>query len=276
MQNETSHFGGDFETGSKFASEKYLFDVSNPKVQIISANENNAYPGTTFQRTMALIEEDGFEKPYLLDIIQLDSKTPNQYDLPFYYFGQIISTNFKYETPARLETLGKANGYQHLWKEGNATLATANAKISWLNNGSYYTLTSVNQPNDEAFFVRLGANDPDFNLRRDPGIILRKKNATKATFVSVLETHGSYNPVTESSKNSNSSIDSLKVVYEDANYIGVEIKNKSGVSILFVMATKDNRSTQKHEIKINNKTYNWTGAYYKTTLNNEIIPEKMR
>ena len=118
VQNETSHFGGDFDTSSKFASEKYLFDVSNPKVQIISANENNAYPGTTFQRTLALIEEDGFEKPFLLDIIQLDSKTPNQYDLPFYYFGQIISANFKYETPKSLEPLGKANGYQHLWKEG--------------------------------------------------------------------------------------------------------------------------------------------------------------
>ena len=48
VQNETSHFGGDFDTGSKFASEKYLFDVSNPKVQIISAKENNAYPGTSF------------------------------------------------------------------------------------------------------------------------------------------------------------------------------------------------------------------------------------
>ena len=74
---------------------------------------------------------------FLLDIIQLDSKTPNQYDLPFYYFGQIMSANFKYETPKTLEPFGKANGYQHLWKEGNAVLATENAKISWLNNGSY-------------------------------------------------------------------------------------------------------------------------------------------
>lgn len=269
VQNETSHFGGDFETGSNFASERYLFDVSDPKIQIISARENNAYPGTTFQRTMALIEEEGFEKPFLLDIIQLDSKTPNKYDLPFYYFGQIISANFKYETPKSLEPFGKANGYQHLWNEGSAVLTVENAKISWLNNGSFYTLTSVTQPKDEVFFVRLGANDPDFNLRRDPGIIFRKKNSEKATFVSVIETHGSYNPVTEASKNSYSSIDSLKVVYEDANYIGVEIKNKSGVSSLFVMATKNNNLTQKHEILINNKTYTWAGAYYKTTLNKE-------
>ena len=264
IQNEISHFGGDFETGSKYASEKYLYDVSNPKVQISSAFENNAYPGTSFHRTMAVIEEAGFEHPFLLDIIQLDSKTANQYDLPFYYLGQIMSTNFKYDTPKILEPFGKANGYQHLWKEGNAILTTtANTKFSWLNAGSYYTLTTATQPNDEVYFVRLGANDPNFNLRNDPGIIFRKKNTQKATFVSVIETHGSYSTVTETSKNSSSSIESLQVVYEDANYIGIQIKNISGVESLFILATQNNKSNQKHSLNINNKTYKWVGVYYK-------------
>lgn len=264
VQNETSHFGGDFDTGSKYHSDRYIFDVSNPKVQVVSANENNAYPGTTYQRTMALIEDDSFEKPYLLDIIRLDSKTPNQYDLPFHYFGQIISANFKYESAKTLEPLGKANGYQYLWKEGSAVLSGENTKISWLSTGSYFTLTSATQPNDEALFVRLGANDPDFNLRRDPGIILRKKNAQKATFVSVIETHGSYSPVTESSKNSKSNIESLKVVFEDTNYIGVEIKAVSGVTTLFILATQNNSPTQKHEIQVSGKPYNWVGPFLKT------------
>jgi hypothetical protein len=263
VQNETSHFGGNFETGSKYASEKYVYDVSNPKFQISSANENNAYPGTTIQRTMALIEEEGFEKPFLLDIIQLDSKTANQYDLPYYYLGQIMSANFAYETAKTLEPLGKSVGYQHLWKEGSAILATDNAKISWLSKGSFYTLTSVVNPNDEVFFVRIGANDPSFNLRNDPGIIFRKKNTQKATFVSVLETHGSYSPVTESAKNAYSSIESVKIIYEDANYIGIQIKNISGVETLFLFATENNKSNQKHSLVINSKTYNWVGPYYK-------------
>jgi len=263
VQNEASHFGGNFETGSKFASEKYLYDVTNPKVQIISAIENNAYPGTTMQRTMALIEDEGFEKPFLLDIIQLDSKTANQYDLPYYYLGQIMLTNFAYEIPKILEPFGKANGYQHLWKEGSAVITTDNAKISWLKEGSFYTLTSVTQPNDEVFFVRIGANDPSFNLRNDPGIIYRKKNAQKATFVSVLETHGNYSPVTEFAQNAYSSIEKLKIIYEDSNYIGVQIKNKSGAETLFILATKNNKSNQKHRLIINNKTYNWVGPYYK-------------
>jgi hypothetical protein len=165
-----------------------------------------------------------------------------------------------------LEPFGKANGYQHLWKEASALLSTDNSKISWLNEGSFYTLTSIAQPNDEVFFVRIGANDPSFNLRREPGIIFRKNNTQKATFVSVLETHGNYKTVTELATNSSSNIASLKVVYEDLNYIGVEIKSKSGAATLFVLATKNNKANQKHRLQINNKTHNWVGAYYKTTI----------
>jgi hypothetical protein len=266
VQNETSHFKGDFETGSKFYSEKYLFDISNPKIQIISANENNAYPGTTMQRTMALIQEEGYQNPFLLDIIQLDSETNNQYDLPFYYLGQFMSASFKYETPKILEPLGKANGYQHLWNEGSAILPAENAKISWMNDGHFYTLTAATKQNDEVLFVRTGANDPNFNLRRDPGIIFRKKNAKKATFVSVIETHGSYSTVTEFATNSYSSIASLEVVYEDANYIGIAIKNKTGVSILFLFATHNNKADQKHQLQVNEKKYEWVGPYYKTII----------
>ena len=121
-------------------------------------------------------------------------------------------------------------------------------------------------PNDEVLFVKIGANDPSFNLRNDPGIIFRKKNAQKATFVSVLETHGSYSPVTETSKNSYSSIESVKIIYEDSSYIGIQIKNISGLETLFLFATENNKSNQKHRLTIDTKTYNWVGPYYNTTI----------
>jgi len=267
IQNETSHFNGDFDTGSKFASEKYFYDVSNPKVQIISAVEKNAYPGTTLHRTMALIEEVGFERPFLLDIMQIDSKINNQYDLPFYYLGQFMSANFAFETSNTLEPLGKSNGYQHLWKESSAVLSESNAKISWLNDGSFYTLTMNSQPKDEVLFVRIGANDPNFNLRREPGIIFRKKNVQKTSFVSVLETHGNYSAVSEFATNVYSNISAVETVYEDLNYIGIAIKSKTGASTLFILSTQDNSTAKKHQLKINGKVYKWTGAYYKTTTN---------
>lgn len=244
VQNETSHFNGNFETGSQFHSEKYLFDVSNPKVQITSAIENNAYPGTSIHRTMALIQDEDYENPLVLDIVQLDSDKVNQYDLPYYYLGQLMSTNFDYETPKSLEPLGKSNGYQHLWKEGIGAATENNTKISWLNEDCFYTLTSATQKNDALLLVRIGTNYPNFNLRSDPEFIIRKENTQKATFVSVLESHGSYSTVTESALNSYSSITVLEVVYEDANYIGITIKNKEDSTLLFVLATHSNLAAQ--------------------------------
>jgi oligo-alginate lyase len=266
VQNETSHFKGDFEIGNEFSDKKYLYDVSNPKVQVISATEDNAYPGTKMHRTMVLLETEGFEKPLLLDIFQVDSKTANQYDLPFYYLGQMMSANFKYETPKTLEPLGKSFGYQHLWKEGIGKATSENTKFSWFDDGNFYTLTSVAMPDDELLLVRLGANDPSFNLRRDPGIIFRKNNNQKATFINVIETHGSYSPVTEVALNASSSIAKVELVYEDENYVGVSIENKNGSLFLFVLATSNNSATQKHTVEIKGKSYTWTGTYYSTII----------
>jgi hypothetical protein len=266
IQNETSHFNGDFIIGDKFSSKKYLYDVSNPKVQIISAVENNAYPGTNMHRTMVLLETEGYEKPLLLDIFQVDSKIANQYDLPFYYLGQMMTANFKYETPKTMDPLGKAFGYQHLWKEGFGKATADNTKFSWFHQGSFYTLTSATQADDELLLVRLGANDPNFNLRRDAGLIIRKKNTKKATFVNVIETHGSYSTVSENAINASSAIANLELVYEDDNYVGVSIKNTNGNVSLFILATANNSATEKHSIEVKGKTYSWVGAHYYTLI----------
>lgn len=262
IQNETSHFKGDFEIGDKFSSKRYFFDASNPKIQIISATEDNAYPDTKMHRTMVLFEVDGYEKPLLLDIFQVKSKRPNQYDLPFYYLGQMMTENFKYETPKSLEPLGKSFGYEHLWKEGFGKAGAENTKFSWLDNGSFYTLTSATEQGDELLLARLGANDPNFNLRRDAGLIIRKKNTDKATYINVIETHGSYSPVTEVAINASSSVTAVEKVYEDESYIGVSIKNKNGTSFLFVFATANNSVSEKHTLEIKGTTYSWVGAYF--------------
>ena len=266
IQNEKSHFNGDFETGNLFSSKKYIYDVSNPKVQIISAKEDNAYPGTKMHRTMVLLQTEGYEKPLLLDIFQINSESANQYDLPFYYMGQMMTANFKYETPKTLEPLGKAFGYQHLWKEGVGKATADNTKFSWFHDGSFYTMTSATNKDDELLLVRLGANDPSFNLRRDAGIIIRKKNTQKATFVNVIEAHGSYSPVSENAVNASSVIANVELVYEDEKYIGVTIENKNGIVSLFILATTDNSGSQKHTIEIKGKSYSWIGAHFNTLM----------
>ena len=266
VQDETSHFNGDFETGSKFFSELFLYDDSNPEIQIVSAKETNAYPKTQLQRTMVVLNLSNFEKPLLLDIFDVKSNEVHQYDLPYYYFGQFLSTNFKYETPKMLEPLGSKNGYQHLWKEGFASVKDKNTKFTWMNNNQFYSLTSITSSDDQIILARIGANDPEFNLRRDPAFIIRKKDTQNTTFVTALETHGSYGYVSESAKNSYSNIDQLEIVFQDTIYIGIKITDKKGIKTLLLLNTKINDALQKNEISLDNKVYKWTGNYFISTI----------
>lgn len=262
VQNETSHFKGDYDTGSKHHSEKYLFDVENSSVQIVSAKETNAYPGSVMHRTMAIIKDKKSDAPFVLDIFKVTSNTSNQYDLPFYYLGQLLATNFSYESPKSLNPLGNSNGYQHVWVEGKGKSKDTNAQITWLSNNIFYTLTTNTTDDDELIFGRIGANDPQFNLRRDPVFIVRKKNVKDAVFASVIEPHGSYTAVSEIAKKAFSVVKNVTVIYNDDNYTAVQIENKDNTDTIFILSNKDNSKNSKHLLKINEKVYQWIGPYY--------------
>lgn len=262
VQNEQSHYQGKYDIGSKYHPNLYLFDSSQENIQIVSATETNAYPGTKMHRTMAIIKQDGFEKPFMLDILKVTSDSTNQYDLPFYFMGQVVKTNVDYKIPNTLEPLGERNGYQHLWLEGTGMTNNENTKFSWLDNGRFYTMTSATLPNDELKLVRIGANDPEFNLRREAGVILRRKDTNNTLFVSTIESHGSYSPVSELAINSNSNIKELKVVVDTAAYTAIEITAVNNETSLFIIANTNNSKEAEHKLKINDKNYEWSGSYH--------------
>ena len=266
-QNETSHFNGEYEIGSQHHSDLHYFSSDNANVKVVSAKEANAYPGTEMLRTMAIIKDEDFEKPYMLDIMKVTSVTANQYDFPFYYFGQVLQTNFEYNTPNTLKPLGTKNGYQHLYVEATAKANNDNSKFSWLNNNKFYTLTSVTNNADELLFTRIGANDPEFNLRRDPALLLRRKNSQNTTLISIVESHGSYSPISESAVNSNSSIKEIIVVLDTADYTAITITTINGNTKIFVTANTNASKEAKHTLKINNKEYTWVGLYHYTEIN---------
>lgn len=260
-QNETPHFQGNYAIGSQHHSELHFFDASNPAVQVVSALETNAYPGTQMRRTMALIRRPGFEKPFVLDVFKLNSSQSHQYDLPFYFTGQLISTNFDYETPGILRALGETNGYQHLYLEGRARPVTENAKVAWLEDGRFHTLTTATRSGDELLFARIGANDPDFNLRRDPAFIVRRPDSGATVFASIVESHGSYDPVSELAVNASSNIATLNIELDDAGYTAVSIEDLSEHRILFIVAT-DASEAKEHQLEIAGQVVRWTGPYH--------------
>lgn len=260
-QNGTSHFNGDYETGSKHHSVKYVFDSENEDLQVVSAKENNAYPGTRLHRTMVVIKDAGFSNPYVLDVLRVTSDTLNQYDLPFYYLGQLMQTNFEYNTPTSLAPLGTSNGYQHLYKEGSGVSKGGNIKFNWLWNNKFYSLTSVVSNNDELLLARTGANDPEFNLRRDPALIIRRNNTQNTVFASIIESHGTYSPVSEFAVNAYSNIKNMEVIHNDESYTAIKIENRTGATRLFFMVNNDNSKTRAHRFNVENVTYNWKGPY---------------
>ncbi|WP_024481291.1 alginate lyase family protein [Cellulophaga baltica] len=260
-QNETSHFEGKYEIGSQHHSVLHYFSSDNDNVQVASAKEVNAYPGTEMLRTMAIIKDADFDKPYVLDIMKVVSNKANQYDFPYYFLGQVLNTNFEYKVPETLRALGSKNGYQHLYVEGTAKSEKENTKFSWLNKGKFYSLTTVSNANDDILFTRIGANDPEFNLRREAALMLRRKNTENTLFVSAIEAHGSYSPVSESAVNSNSAITALKIVLDTEDFTAIAITNVNGTTKLFITANTDADKEVRHNLKINDKEYEWSGPY---------------
>jgi hypothetical protein len=260
-QNETSHYNGKYEIGSQNHPDLHYFSSANKNVQVSSAKVSNTYPGTDMQRTVAIIKDEDFEKPYVLDIMKVVSNKANQYDFPYYFLGQVLNTNFEYTHPKTLKPLGTKNGYQHLYLEGTGKSNKDNTKFSWLNKGKFYSLTTISDAKDEIFFTRIGANDPEFNLRREAAIMLRRKNIKNTIFVSAIEAHGSYSPVSESAVNSKSSIKELKMVLDTADYTAISITTIKGTTKLFITANTNASKEAKHTLKINNKKYTWVGSY---------------
>jgi len=266
VQNETSHFNGKYGVASKHHSETYIFSADDESLQVVSAKEKNAYSGTKLHRTLVTIKDTEYQNPLVLDVLRVTSQNKNQYDLPFYYLGHIMQTNFKYDKYTIPQILGKSDGYQHLYKEASANVNGENIKLTWLLNNKFYTYSAITSKNDEVILGRIGANDPEYNLRQEPTLILRKRSADNTVFVSTVESHGTYSPVSELAVNTYSNVDIITLMFNSEDYTAIEIKMKNGKKSLFIMSNTNNNSKKEHTLSINGNSYNWRGSY---TLKNK-------
>ncbi len=262
VQNQRSHFNGKYEMGSQHHSQLNFYDDSRDDIQIVSARESNAYPGTQINRTMAIIKPEKFATALVLDIMKVESENKNQYDLPLHFMGQVMNTNFEYKTPEILSPLGDENGYQHLYLEGEGKASSAMTQFNWLVKGKFYTMTAATDTADELLFARLGANDPEFNLRRDAALILRRNHVDNTVFASVIEPHGRYSPVSELSVNPNTNITGFKVVHDSEDYTAVRVEDKNGQISLLVIANSDLSPKKQHLLNIEGNSLRWQGPYH--------------
>ena len=253
-----SHFQGKLDIAEKLHADRHFFSLSD-SIQVMSAKASGTYPGLEMQRTVAMIKDEAFRKPIVVDVFRIVSDKVHQYDLPFYYLGHLISTNVKYTANDKQRTaLGKSNGYQHLWLEAEGK-ASGTVKVTWLNGSRYYSVINSADTSTSVLFTRIGAGDPNFNLRNEPAFMLRQK-ASAHVFASVVEPHGSFNPVTELALGSSGRVDAIKVLSSTPEASIVEISG-TGLRWVLMIANGVPSETARHSVTVDGVEYTWTGNY---------------
>lgn len=211
------------------------------------------------QRSVLLAELEEFENTLVIDIYRILSEEEHQYDLPFHFIGQVIRTDFDYQATSKLAPLGSDFGYQHLWKIASGQVE-GSSLVSWLHDTSYYSLVSTAPKGSEVIFTRIGANDPDFNLRTEPAFILRQKGANHC-FASVLETHGYFNESIEASDNARGKVKKIEIIGENDQGTVVEITSISGAQYRFgVSNIAELDKDQTHAVETSQGRFIWQGA----------------
>lgn len=256
--DERSHFDGKESVSEQHHGVRQFFHAEKPSLQSMSATVDGIAPVVRMQRTLVTIADARFSKPLVVDIIRLLADREHQYDLPYYYFGQIVNTNVKYTSHAtRREALGRSNGYQHLWVEADGR-AGGPAQVTLLNGRRYYTLTTAADTNTQFYFTRIGANDPNFNLRSEPGLLIRRR-AQETVFATTLESHGEFDPIKEFSIGLQPTITGVRVLASDDEGTVVELTGRDELRWNVMVTNRASDPDAEHAMKVEGTIYRWKG-----------------
>lgn len=259
--DETSDFGGDIDVSSRHHSDIIYSDFSRDDFQVMVAKDTNAYPGVEMKRTLAYVTTPFLQFPLIMDVLQVNSDKEHQYDLPMWYNGHFVSLNFPFtKANNELNTLGTKNGYQHLWLEAwGQNEGTDTSCFTFVNKNRFYTISTATTSQTELKMLRLGANDPNFNLRNETAFLIREKGRRNHTFATSIETHGEYDVVMETSSNLTSSCEEVKVLMDTALYTVVKAIYKGGHSVVLCLSNTDSSNMSKHHLTADGIDYDWSG-----------------
>ncbi|RMD95736.1 MAG: chondroitin lyase, partial [Calditrichaeota bacterium] len=258
--DETCQNNGDRKAADKVWGQRHFFDAAGDRVKVMSARALDHYPGVAMQRTMFLIKDARLLYPVVVDVFRATSTQEHQYDYPIHFLGQLISTNLEYRAHVDVQRpLGIRAGYQHIWKEASGTTNDV-FKLTWLDGHRYYSLVTSPAPGTEIIFGRTGANDPNFNLRSEPMVIVRRK-AQNDVFAAVIEPHGYFNEAEEKSMDARGLIESVAVIGDNAQASVIEVRGKNGLRWEIGINNGEASKSKTIAVTFRGKTYTWTGNY---------------
>lgn len=257
--NERNQFGGDWRVGEDRAPEVLFFDRVEG-TQIVSARQTGAYDGVVFTRTQALVEHPDLGLPVVIDLLRATGSAAARYDLPLHYNGHIMNLGFEAQRAvAERPVLGQADGYQHLWVDASSALAEGARSLTWLLDGRFYTWRFGASAPSRVILAESGANDPDFNLRREPVLIQRVDGQADASFFGVLEPHGRYDGTAETVSGADSRIQDIRRVRGEGAEV-IVLTLTSGKT-LAVGVADDPATGVEHSVSTDGQTWAWTGPW---------------
>ncbi len=263
VMDETSHFKGKVAEGEKNSSQLFFSDVSDPAHQVVSALDGHAYENAQLHRTLFLINDDPAIGPFIVDVFRVKTERKCTLDLPFWHTGHLMQLNADLEASSSLSPLGTDFGYQHVWETARGKAEADFLQFTWFTHGKFYTRTSTISASDEVIAGRLGANDPNFNLRSDPVLIHRKEGVQGGTFVSTIEPHGDYSAVSEIPLRPYPAISKVQTLLDNDSYTVLRIETNEDLAYTICIANADFSVDARHKVDADTQ-YKWQGPYYIT------------
>src|SRR5258708_9349579 len=258
MGARRSHYQGSYDRAENQHSERHFFDAGDPDFQVVSAREVTAVPGVAMQRTVAMVRDPRLEFPVVVDVFRLVAAEAHDYDLPFYYQGHFLKTNVALTLHAgEQRPLGKSAGYEHLWLEAEGAAQGA-IQFTWMNGNRYYSLCTAADPQTRISFVRIGANDPAFNLRHEPALILHARAASRV-FASVIEPHGVWDGTREFTAGGFPSIRDVRVAAATDEGTVVRVTGEGGLDWTLLISNRPAGQGGHHRIQADREVFAWEG-----------------
>lgn len=254
--DEKSHFAGNWKEGEKHPTRQLAAATEGPTRYAIGEIDT-AYQGVAIRRALLLLDVDGLTNPLALDILRW-AGGGHVHDLPLHFSGQIIDSDIAFaRNLAERPVLGKANGYQHLWVDGEGTKA-GKARLTWMQGSRFYSYHMLPPAGARFILAESGANDPEFNLRRQPALIQRvESTAGEGRFVNLLEPHGRYDASAET------------VVASSSRVAALEHRREGGVELVLVTlvdgrriavaVAEDVAASSTHKMIVDGRPLVWTG-----------------
>lgn len=260
--NETSDFNLNLKKAEANSPHLLFYDISDPDFQIFSAVDSASYDHVVLHRTMVLTKIG--KDPVVLDIFNCTSNVDgNTFDYALHYKGQPTAFSFDL-TPSLTEkkVMGEKNGYQHLWGDAVSKDFDSQdvASFTFLEKERFYTISTVVDDHSKIYLTQLGANDPNFNLRNERGLIIRNSNKKNQLSFTAIEQHGRYVSSQEYSRGSEPDINDMSIVYQDQDK--AVFRYEAGKhSILVLLCLNPEKAEAKKEVVINGQKLSWKGWF---------------